>query len=337
LKVVFAGTPEFAARHLEALLASPHQVTSVITQPDKPGKRGKKLIPSPVKLVAQTAGIEVMQPKRLGIGDLAEPADIMVVVAYGQILKPAVLAQPKLGAINIHASLLPRWRGAAPIQRAILAGDPETGITVIQMDEGLDTGDMLNKHAIPIALDETTASLTEKLAEIGPSLLIETLDAIEAGSLMPVAQPAVTDSYAQKIGKEEALIDWTQSSERVDRHIRAFNPEPIAYSYLGQMRVRIHSASIVTTDKTRFPVLPGSILTVTTEGVLVACQENALLISGIQLPIGKGSILSGRDILNARSDVVQVGACLTSAPTSSSTQSSPPLSPPSSPQAGDPG
>ncbi len=309
MKVVFAGTPEFAARHLEALLESDHEVSAVITQPDKPGKRGKKLIPSPVKRLAEEHGLTVLQPKRFRADDIAHYSpDVLVVVAYGQILKEEVLSLPAKGCINVHASYLPRWRGAAPIQRAILAGDKSTGITIIQMDAGLDTGDMLIAEEVEISADDTAGTLADKLGRVGARLLIQTLDEIDTGNVNASPQDDNASTYANKIEKDEARVDWLLSADEIARHIRAFNPEPVAYADLGDMRVRIHKA--VALDKTHERA-PGTILDVTAEGVEVACGEKTLLITGLQLPVGKGSVLTGRDILNARSGLVHTGLILT--------------------------
>jgi len=214
LRVIFAGTPDFAARHLDALLAANYNVVGVFTQPDRPAGRGKKLMPSPVKVVAQEHGLPVFQPASLRPADNQQliadlNADIMVVVAYGLILPKAVLEMPRLGCINVHGSLLPRWRGAAPIQRSLWAGDDETGVTIMQMDVGLDTGDMLYKLACPITPDDTSASLYDKLAELGPQGLIETLQLLARGKAKPEVQDESKVTYAEKLSKEEALLDWS--------------------------------------------------------------------------------------------------------------------------------
>jgi len=309
LNVVFAGTPEFAAEHLEAIIASNHNLVAVITQPDKPGKRGKKLFPGAVKLVAEQSGLPLIQPARLTVTDLSGfEIDVLVVVAYGQILKPEVLEYPRYGCVNVHASLLPRWRGAAPIQRSILAGDQQTGITIISMDPGLDTGDMLASKPVDISPEETASSLTKKLGVVGPELLISTLEAIAKGDVNPQPQNDAESTYAKKIEKEEALINWDTSAEEVERQVRAFNPNPIAYTYLNNMRLKVHSACL--TDEQQDGA-PGTVLTVSNEGVLVACKTSALLITRLQLPIGKGAVLSGRDIMNARQDVVHAGIAFT--------------------------
>lgn len=304
MKVVFAGTPPFAAAHLQALIDSTHEVIAVITQPDKPGRRGKRLIPSAVKVLAAAHAIPVLQPGRLRLGDLGElRPDIMVVVAYGQILKPEVLSWPPLGCINVHASLLPRWRGAAPVQRAILAGDREAGITLIQMDAGLDTGNMLARAPVALRPGETADSLFAQYAQAGPALMIETLDRIASGDVQPEVQDENLATYASKISKDEALLNWQADSLTVDRQVRAFFPEPVAFSYLGDLRVKIHAGSPDGTGAGR----PGEILQVTTDGILVACGTGSYRITQVQLPLGKGAVLNGQQVMNGFSDVIHTG------------------------------
>lgn len=305
MNILFAGTPEFAARHLDALLKTPHHVCAVITRPDQPGKRGKQLIASPVKVLAEEAGLPVLQPQRLNPGNIEGfAADLMIVVAYGQILSKEVLATPRLGCINVHASLLPRWRGAAPIQRAILAGDATTGVTVIQMDEGLDTGDMLGRREVPINTTDTTASLTDKLAVAGPPLLAAVIDALAEGNATakPQAEDGVT--YAHKITKDQARLDWQRPARELARVVRAFNPDPVAWGMLDDMRIKIWSAR---TGEAPADQAPGTITDLSKAGVTVACSEGSLLLTRVQLPLGKGSILSGADILNARKDLLAPG------------------------------
>ena len=323
MKVVFAGTPEFAARHLEVLIASEHEVIKVITQPDKTGKRGKTLVPSPVKLMAAANALELLQPNKLSIQDLSgTDFDMLVVVAYGQILRSDLLEHPKFGCVNVHASILPRWRGAAPIQRAILAGDTQTGITIIQINAGLDTGDILATHAIDVGEFETTTTLSAKLALVGPSVLITTLNAIETGKISPVPQLEQGSTYAKKIDKEEAQLDWTQDARFVDRQVRAFNPDPITYSSLGELRVKIHQGKPI--DKTQLAtqqattglIEPGKILSVTNQGVTVACGQGAYLIERLQVPLGKGAILSGTEVKNSRSNIFYENAIFEAGSTS---------------------
>jgi methionyl-tRNA formyltransferase len=305
LRIVFAGTPEFAAGFLESLVDSDHNVVAVITQPGKPGKRGKRLQPSPVKQLAERAKLTLMQPLRLALTDIQHlDCDLMLVVAYGQILKPDVLMHPKLGCINVHASILPRWRGAAPIQRAILAGDKESGVTLIQMDAGLDTGDMLAKSIVPISALDTTAELFNKFTNIGQTLLLETLELVDKGTIKKNQQDNDAATYAYKIQKTEAMIDWQQDAQQVDRVVRAFNPDPIAFTFLDTTRVKIHSGRMVKSG----PSKPGAILDLSVEGLMVGCGKQAYLIERIQLPIGKGAILSGADMLNGWTDTFKIGS-----------------------------
>lgn len=305
MRVLFAGTPQFAADHLAALATSCHEVVAVITQPDKPGKRGKEPLASPVKNLALHLALTVLQPARLTARDLSRlEFDLLVVVAYGQILKKDVLDRPACGCINVHASLLPRWRGAAPIQRSILAGDRQTGISIMQMDEGLDTGDLLLCEKVPITADETSASLGVKLAQIGCAALLKTIDQIDQGTLQPVAQDNTAMTYARKIRKEEGKIDWLSPSLEIARQINAFNPDPVAFAYLDKMRVRIWQATSIG-GQPETP--PGTILNLSKKGIEVACGTGSLLISTIQLPMGKGTILNGTDLLNARRELVAPG------------------------------
>ncbi len=235
LKIIFAGTPDFAARHLAALLSSKHEVVAVYTQPDRPAGRGKKLTASPVKLLALEHSIPVYQPATLRAEEAQQElaaidADIMVVVAYGLLLPKVVLDTPRLGCINVHGSILPRWRGAAPIQRSIWAGDAETGVTIMQMDEGLDTGDMLKIATLSIDAKETSATLYERLAALGPDALVDCLGDIASGKAVAVKQDDEQANYAKKLSKEEAQIDWSMSAEAIERCIRAFNPWPMSTS-----------------------------------------------------------------------------------------------------------
>ncbi len=250
LKIIFAGTPDFAARHLDALLASEHQVVGVFTQPDRPAGRGNKLTPGPVKVLAQAHDIPVFQPKSLKPEENQQlvaglQADVMVVVAYGLILPQAVLTMPRLGCINVHGSLLPRWRGAAPIQRSLWAGDNETGVTIMQMDVGLDTGDMLHKITCPINADDTSASLYDKLAQLGPQGMLTTLSLLAAGSAQPEVQDETLVTYAEKLSKEEARLDWSLSAVQLERCIRAFNPWPVSYFLINDQPVKVWQASVL--------------------------------------------------------------------------------------------
>ncbi len=298
MKIAFAGTPDFAAVYLESLLQSHHRIQAVLTQPDKPGKRGRSPIAGPVKNLAQSKGIILHQPTRLSRADLEDlDVDTMVVVAFGQILPPDILAWPRLGCINVHASLLPRWRGAAPIQRAILAGDHETGICVMQMDDGLDTGDVLSRSPVAIEDRDTAGSLSKKLEETGTAALLRVLDQLEAGTATPKPQSTTGTTYARKLSKDEARINWRASAREVDLAIRAFNPDPVSYTFLDQLRIRVLAAEPTATTQN---AEPGTVVDLDSTGVRVACTDGNLMLTHLQLPLGKGSVLTGRDILNSR-------------------------------------
>jgi len=305
LRIIFAGTPEFAAVHLSALINSEHEVIAVYSQPDRPAGRGKKLQPSPVKQVALEHNIAVYQPLNFkDPADIAElnalQADVMIVVAYGLLLPQAVLDAPKYGCLNVHASLLPRWRGAAPIQRCIEAGDKVTGITIMQMDAGLDTGAMLNKVSTGIALDETGGSLHDRLASLGPDSLLTTLAQLQAGTLQPEQQNDALANYAHKLKKEEALLDWSQSAETLALRVRAFNPFPVAYTLLGNDRIRVLQASAL--DKVT-QLQPGTIANVSAEGIEVACADGVLRLEQIQLAGKKAMMVA--DVINGQPTLFQ--------------------------------
>ncbi|MGX8943247.1 methionyl-tRNA formyltransferase [Symbiopectobacterium sp. Eva_TO] len=300
LRIIFAGTPDFAARHLEALLASPHQVVGVFTQPDRPAGRGNKLTPSPVKVLAEQQGVPVLQPKSLRpaenqqlVADLQ--ADIMVVVAYGLILPQAVLDMPRLGCINVHGSLLPRWRGAAPIQRSLWAGDAETGVTIMQMDAGLDTGAMLHKLSCPITPQDTSASLYDRLAELGPQGLLTTLASLAQGTAVAEKQDDSLATYAEKLSKEEAKLDWSLSAEQLERCIRAFNPWPVSYITIDEQPVKVWKASALDTNHS---AQPGTIISADKQGIQVATARGVLNLLQLQ-PAGKKP-MSVQDLLNSR-------------------------------------
>lgn len=310
LRIIFAGTPDFAARHLQALIDCPHQIVGVYSQPDRPAGRGKKLQASPVKQLALDASIPVFQPDNFKdaahIDELAAlEADLMVVVAYGLLLPKAVLEAPKLGCINVHGSVLPKWRGAAPIQRAIWAGDKVSGVTIMQMDEGLDTGDMLLIDETPIASDETSHSLYEKLAQSGPKALLTALERISQNSIHPVVQDDSQASYAKKLSKAEAQIDWQQSADFIERCVRAFNPWPISYFVHQGANIKVWQAEVVPLND---QVTPGTILSADKEGIVVTTGKNALRLMSLQLP-GKKA-LNTADILNARRDWFEAGTQL---------------------------
>ncbi|ALV90820.1 MULTISPECIES: methionyl-tRNA formyltransferase [Pantoea] len=309
LKIIFAGTPDFAARHLDALLASEHQVIGVFTQPDRPAGRGNKLTPSPVKVLAQAHDVPVFQPKSLKPEEnqhlVAElQADIMVVVAYGLILPKAVLDMPRLGCINVHGSLLPRWRGAAPIQRSLWAGDRETGVTIMQMDVGLDTGDMLHKLACPITPEDTSASLYDKLAQLGPQGMLDTLELLAKGSAQPEVQDEALVSYAEKLSKEEARLDWSLSAAQLERCIRAFNPWPMSYFLVDEQPVKVWQASVLPHQNKQ----PGEIIHADKNGIQVATTDGVLNLLSLQ-PAGKKA-MSAQDLLNSRREWFTTGTIL---------------------------
>jgi methionyl-tRNA formyltransferase len=300
LRIIFAGTPDFAARHLDALLSSGHQVVGVFTQPDRPAGRGKKLMPSPVKVLAEEHGLPVFQPASLRpqenqqlVADLN--ADVMVVVAYGLILPKAVLDMPRLGCINVHGSLLPRWRGAAPIQRSLWAGDADTGVTIMQMDVGLDTGDMLYKLSCPITDEDTSATLYDKLAELGPKGLIDTLQQLADNRVQPEVQDEALVTYAEKLSKEEARLDWSLPAAQLERCIRAFNPWPMSWLEIDGQPVKVWQASVIAGPVN---AAPGTIIEANKQGIQVATVEGILNLESLQ-PAGKKA-MSAQDLLNSR-------------------------------------
>jgi len=286
LKVIYAGTPDFAVPALQALIDSEHEVVAVYTQPDRPAGRGRKLTPSPVKKVALENEIPVYQPLNFKADEDKQAlidlkADLMVVAAYGLILPKAILDAPRLGCINIHASILPRWRGAAPIQRSILAGDKETGITIMQMDIGLDTGDMLSKSVCEISDDMTASVLHDQLMAMGGKALMDVMPAIEAQQLEPVKQDESLVTYAEKLQKAEAQIDWQQSAEEIARRVRAFNAWPVTQTTYNDQVMRIWQAKALsdTTDAE-----PGQIIAVQKKSFQVATGNGVLDVTEIQMP-----------------------------------------------------
>jgi methionyl-tRNA formyltransferase len=287
VKIIFAGTPQFAAKALAALIKD-HQIVAVLTQPDRPSGRGMQLTASPVKQLALQHGLPVLQPATLKVAEAQQSiaaldADVMVVAAYGLILPKAVLQMPRNGCLNIHASLLPRWRGAAPIQRAILAGDPETGITIMQMDEGLDTGDMLVKRVCPITDDDSAQSLHDKLAELGAQAICEVLKLLPAGKLSPEKQDSRQATYAAKLTKSEAQLDWNQDAIQLERAVRGYFPFPTAFVNFAATPVKILRASRGSGESAE----SGTVISVTKECVLVACGKGALALEVMQKPGGK--------------------------------------------------
>ncbi|MFN2301070.1 MAG: methionyl-tRNA formyltransferase [Gammaproteobacteria bacterium] len=289
-RIVFAGTPDFAVPSLDALLAHGAKPVAIYTQPDRRAGRGRKLQASPVKQRALEAGLPVHQPESLKASDTvaqfgALAPDLLIVIAYGQILPRNVLSIPSLGCFNVHASVLPRWRGAAPIQRAVLAGDAETGVSVMRMDAGLDTGPVVLVRHTPISGDETAGTLHDRLAVLGAAALIEALESLAAGTLRETPQPDAGVTYARKLEKPEAWIDWSRPAEELARQVRAFNPWPVAQTKLGETVIRIWKAA--STAPHRDSSKPGTILSTGTDGLLTATGQGALLIQELQLPGGR--------------------------------------------------
>ena len=308
MRIVFAGTPEFAAEHLKALLASPHDIVAVYTQPDRPAGRGQKLMQSPVKQLALEHGLPVLQPPTLrdpqAQAELSALApDLMVVVAYGLILPQAVLDIPRLGCINSHASLLPRWRGAAPIQRAIQAGDAESGVTVMRMEAGLDTGPMLLKVSTPIDARDTGGSLHDRLAQIGPHAVIQAIAGLAAGTLQGEVQDDSLANYAHKLDKNEARIGWSLPAIELERLVRAFFPWPICHSTLNGEALKVLAAEWI-----EGVGQPGEIIGVSKDGLSVACGTHALRLTRLQLPGGKP--LNFSDLFNSRREKFAAGTVL---------------------------
>jgi methionyl-tRNA formyltransferase len=304
VKIIYAGTPDFAVPALDVLVESCHELVAVFTQPDRPAGRGKKLRESPIKQRAISAGIPVFQPETLRqpdsqalVTDLA--ADVMVVAAYGLILPPAILSSPRYGCINIHASLLPRWRGAAPIQRAILSGDRETGITIMQMAAGLDTGDIILQQSLSISAEDSAAQLHNRLATMSSSSLMEALDLLEKGLVMRSPQDESLVTYASKLEKKEAAIDWSLPAIDIQRAVKAFNSWPVAYTQCSKGTLRVWDSRVgdAVSNKTFFP---GTVVQeLSAEGIQVMTGEGALWLRRLQLPGGKP--LAAREFLNGRS------------------------------------
>lgn len=288
MRIIFAGTPVFAATALDALIKENHDIVLVLTQPDRPAGRGMKMTGSAVKLLAQTHNLRLLQPQSLKDQAIHTQlhemdADLMIVAAYGLILPEAVLKIPRLGCLNIHASLLPRWRGAAPIQRAILAGDQETGITIMQMDAGLDTGAMLLKESIVISCDDTTQTLHDKLSQLGAQTIIQALTLLQQNRLTPVSQDEARACYADKINKNEALINWSKPAEQIDRAIRAYNPTPGAYTFFQGQTIKVWQTSVIAHDSDQ----PGKVTAIEHNGIIVACGTGLIRLEIIQKSGGK--------------------------------------------------
>lgn len=302
LNIVFAGTPDFAASSLQALIASHHNVIAAYTQPDRPAGRGRKLTPSPVKSLALQHDIPVYQPinfkQEADLATLRDlNADLMVVVAYGLLLPKAVLDAPRLGCINVHASLLPRWRGAAPIQRAIAEGDTESGVTIMQMDVGLDTGDMLLKVTTPIRADDTGGSLHDRLADLGSQALVNGLDLIAEGKAKPEPQNHNLANYAHKLSKDDARLDWSLPATCLHNRIRAFNPWPVTHTELDDERIRVWQSHVIARPA---GAEPGTLIKAGNKGIEVATGDGVLCLEELQLSGGKRLPVSA--LLNSKGD-----------------------------------
>jgi methionyl-tRNA formyltransferase len=301
LRVAFAGTPDFALTAFKSVVGSRHAVVGVLTQPDRPKGRGRQLAASPVKVAAVELGIPVSQPVTLKTeADRAELAswrpDVLVVVAYGLILPRAVLELPRLGCVNIHASLLPRWRGAAPIQRAILAGDVESGVSIMRMDVGLDTGPVFLERKVAISPQDTGGSLHDRLAALGASAVVEVLDQLAEDRAVSTPQREDGLTYASKIDKAEALIDWTRPAAEIERQVRAFNPWPIAETRLEGEQLRIYAAEAISLGSHEAVHTPGSVVELRGDSIVVACGHGRLAVKELQRP-GKRPV-AARDLMN---------------------------------------
>lgn len=302
----FAGTPGFAVRILQALIDSEHAVRVVFTQPDRPGRRGRRLVPSPVRTLAEANGLTVRAPTRIG-ADLPCVAglDVLVVAAYGLLLPQALLDAPRLGCINVHASLLPRWRGAAPVERAIMAGDRVTGVSIMQMDAGLDTGPVLMSRSVPLRETDTGVSMTASLADLGADALLECLERIDV--LEPVPQDNARATFAPKLTGADAVIDWRCSAASIARQVRALAHRQTAYTTSGDERLRVLEAQAVALEKQGAVPVPGT-ASKTREGVTVACGEGVLLLQTVQLSRGSGRPMPVRDAANGYPQIFATGA-----------------------------
>jgi len=304
LNIVFAGTPALSVPTLQALIDSKHNVTAIYTQPDRPAGRGRHLTASPVKGCAEKNNLPVYQPLSLKKPDVQDKfrklqPDLLIVMAYGLILPKAILDIPRFGCINVHTSLLPRWRGAAPIPYAILSGDKETGITIMQMDEGLDTGDMLYKENCVITDTDTTDTLSEKLAALSPNALLTALNKLQQGEITPEKQDDSLTCYASKIKKQDAELDWTLTATELDCKVRAFNPWPVAQTHLDGQVLRIWETQVLEPEVTHG--LAGTLLAATEEGIDIAAAKGILRLTKIQLPGGRA--LSAADVLHSKKEL----------------------------------
>lgn len=310
LKIIFAGTPDFSVPTLQALIDSKHNVLAVLTKPDAHSGRGQHTHRTPVKKCAEHHNLPVLQPHTLKDEQIrseltAFNADVMVVVVYGLILPASVLAIPKYGCLNVHASILPRWRGAAPIHHALLNGDQTSGISIMQMAQGLDTGDILATHEAPITDTTTCGELYEQLAQDGAQMMLSVLDDVAQSNLNPIKQDDQLATYANKITKLDAQIDWSQSAQQIDRMVRAFNPWPVAFTHVNEQQLRIWQATIVDQSPTG---VPGNIMAVHKESIDVATGDGVLRILSVQLPGARR--MSMQDVLNSKADWFQVGTVL---------------------------
>ena len=302
----FAGTPGFAVRILQALIDSEHAVRVVFTQPDRPGGRGRRLVPSPVRTLAEANGLTVRTPARIGAEiSFVAGLDVLVVAAYGLLLPQALLDAPRLGCINVHASLLPRWRGAAPVERAIMAGDRLTGVSIMQMDAGLDTGPVLMSRSAPLGETDTGVSLTASLADLGADALLETLGRLDA--LEPIPQDDARATFAPKLTGADAVIDWRCSAASIARRVRALAHRRTAYTTTGDDRLRVLEAQAVDLQGQSAVAVPGTV-SKTRDGVAVACGEGALLLQTVQLSRGSGRPMPARDAANGYPQIFAAGA-----------------------------
>lgn len=311
LKIVFAGTPDFAAKHLAALIENDANVVGVYTKPDKQAGRGKVLTASPVKELALEHALPVFQPETLRSNDAKEQLaalkpDLMIVVAYGLILPQDILDLPTHGCLNVHGSILPRWRGAAPIQRSIWAGDKETGITIMQMDAGLDTGDILKIATTAIMPTDTSLSMYNKLAVIAPEALLETISDITNNNIKPIKQDDTLANYAEKLSKAEAKINWQDKAVQLERNVRAFNPWPMSFFSINNKNIKVWESNVIETNLNN--ITPGTILKANKDGLQIATGENILNITKLQIP-GKKA-LSIADVLNGHKDWFPVNSQL---------------------------